>query len=90
MLQLTVHNLKQLGFHLSDSWDDLYQFWEAKACYSYEVLLTEQTVIANVQIVSDFLGFVCFNKGKRESNSTESSNPILEVLTFLYILMYIG
>lgn len=54
------------------------------------MLLTGQTVIASVQIVSDFLGFVCFNKEKRKSNSTQSTNPIMEVLTFLYILMYIG
>lgn len=54
------------------------------------MLLTGQTVIVNVKIVSDFLGFVYFNKEKRESNSTESSNPIMEVFTFLYILMYIG
>lgn len=53
------------------------------------MLLTGQTVIASVQNVSDFLGFVCFNE-KRESNSTESTNSIMEVLTFLYILMYIS
>lgn len=51
------------------------------------MLLTGQTVIANVQNVSDFFGFVCFNE-KRESNSTEFTNSIMEVLTFLYILIF--
>lgn len=53
------------------------------------MLLTGQTVIASVQNVSDFFGFVRFNE-KRESNSTEFTNSIMEVLTFLYILMYIN